>query len=180
MKVFVAILSLFTTLAFSHHSQSSSIQLEGKTFLAGKVSLQLPADFEPMGEEMLKFKYPAERRPTLVYSNKAASVSVALNHTNNRVTPAQLPELHEAMEGMFKRLYPSATWFRSELIVVNGRQWFLLDLRTPAIDTEVRNLMLGTSLNDRLLIVAFNATRELEGTWLATGNRIIQSVRVRE
>jgi hypothetical protein len=54
-----------------------------------------------------------------------------------------------------------------------------MELRTPAIDTEIRNIMLGTSLEDRLLLISFNVTTELEGEWLPTANRIIESVRVK-
>ena len=78
-----------------------------------------------------------------------------------------------------KNLYPSAEWFRSEIRTINGRQFFLLDLRTPAIDTEVRNILLGTSLDDRFLLMSFNVTKELEKEWLPTGNKIVESITVK-
>jgi hypothetical protein len=159
---------------------AESISLQEKRFLDGKLILLIPISFAPMGEEMLKRKYPSKRRPTLVYTNLKGSVNVAINHTRNAVRPEQIPELHTAMESMFKRLYPSATWFRSELLELGGRDFFLLDLRTVAIDTEVRNLMIGTSVEGRLLMVTFNAIRALEDRWLSAGNRIIRSVRILE
>ena len=60
---------------------AQSVQLEERSVLGGKVVLLLPVTFELMGEEMLRLKYPAERRPTVVYTNPAGSVNVALNHT---------------------------------------------------------------------------------------------------
>jgi hypothetical protein len=154
------------------------IELEEKSFLDGRLVLSVPKSFGPMSEDMLKLKYPHERRPTTVLTNERGSVNVALNHTNNRVTAADIPQLKKQMETVFKRLYPSATWFRNELSQIAGRECFLFDFRTPAIDTEVRNIMLGMPLDDRLLLITFNATRALEASWIPVGNRIIKSVKI--
>jgi len=91
----------------------------------------------------------------------------------------QLAAAHASMEGSFKKLYPSAEWFRSEVRTINGREFFVMELRTPAIDSEIRNIMLGTSLEDRLLLISFNVTKELESGWLPMANRIIESVQVK-
>ncbi len=74
-----------------------------------------------------------------------SSVHLALNHTANPLQSDQLAEVHQAMETMFKRLYRSAIWFQRGLTTINGRAFFLLDLRRPALDTEIRNRMMGAS-----------------------------------
>ena len=68
---------------------------------------------------------------------------------------------------------------RSEVTSLNGRQFILLELRTPALDTEIRNLMLATSVDERLLLITVNMTKELEGEWLEVANRMIRSVVVK-
>ena len=146
--------------------------------LGGKVEMLLPSSFEPMGEEMLRLKYPSRRAPTEVYTNETGSVNVALNHTKDRLKAEQIPPFHKSLEDIFRRLYPSARWYRSELTQINGRQFVLLGVRTPAIDTEVRNIMIGTSVDDRFLLISFNVVQELEDEWLAIGNKIIQSVKI--
>jgi hypothetical protein len=180
MKLPLGALALIVLYAAATHSQTPSIQLEERSFLDSKLFIQMPKEFEVMGEQMLKLKYPSERRPTLVYTNERGTVNVALNHTQDRVTLSQLPDLHKTVETTFRNAYPSATWFRNELTEINGRRCFLLDLRTPAIDTRVRNLILGTSLQGRFLIISINATQELESAWLPIANKIIQSVRIQE
>jgi hypothetical protein len=156
----------------------SGIQLEEKSLLDGRLLLSIPKSFGPMGEYMLKLKYPNERRPTIIFTDESGSVNVALNHTSNRITPTDVPQLRKQTEGVFKRLYPTATWFRNELKEIGGQQCFLFDFRTPAIDTDVRNIMIGMSLDGRLLIITFNATRALESRWVPVGNQIIQSVKI--
>jgi hypothetical protein len=159
-------------------ASAQTANLETRRVLDGKVTLLLPVAFEVMGNDMLSIKYPAERRPTLVFTNPDGSVNVALNHTQNRAGPDDIPALLDAVTGMFRNLYPSARWYRSEVVQIGGRRFFLLDLRTPAIDTEIRNLMVGTSLDGRLLFITFNVTRELEAAWLAIGEAIIRSIRI--
>jgi hypothetical protein len=60
------------------------------------------------------------------------------------------------------------------------KPFFMLDLRTPAIDTEVRNLIIGTSFEGRLLLFTFNTIRELETTWIPVGAKILHSIRISE
>ena len=90
-----------------------------------------------------------------------------------------LDAAHKSVNATFKNLYPSAQWFRSEVRPINGRQFFLMELRTPAIDTEVRNLIVGTSLDDRLLMITFNVTKALEADWMPIGNKIIESIAIK-
>ena len=65
--------------------------------------------------------------------------------------------------------YPSARWFETGIVNVDGRDWLKLNVRTPAIDTEVRNILMGTSCDGRLLLVSVNMTKGLEDEWLETG-----------
>lgn len=158
----------------------ADVALGTRSLLGGLVEMLVPTSFQPMPEDLLKLKYPMERRPTLVLANETGSVSVALNHTRDHVPLARLAEFHRALEGSFRRLYPSAVWFRSELTALNGRQFILLELRTPALDTEIRNLMLATSVDERMLLIAVNMTTELESQWLGPAHRMFQSVTVKK
>ena len=174
----LAILVLATTIAGAAPVMAEELVL--REFYDGSVTLLLPVSFQPMSEEMLRFKYPSERRPSIVYTDPKGAVNVALNHTNDKIPKDAIAETHKIMEQGFRNLYPSATWNRSEVLSKSGRSYFIMDLRTPAIDTEVRNIMFGSSLDGRLMQVSFNCTRELEPSWGEYGQRIIESVMLRE
>ena len=153
--------------------------LHTRSVLGGRVTLLIPRGFEPMSTELLVRKYPSANRPNLVYSNSATTINVALEHTAHHLPATQLAAAHQSIRSTFQQMYPSAEWFRSEIRAINGRQFFLLDLRTPAADTAIRNILVGTSLDDRLLMISFNVTRALEPEWLPSGNRIIESIAVK-
>ena len=171
-----AILAVFLTIATT--ASGLSQELAPRTFFDGQLTMLMPVGFEPMSEEMLSYKYPNERRPSLVFTNPSGSVNVALNHTQNLVLNDQVPELHQVLDLTFRRLYPSAEWNHSETGVRNGMRYSTLDLTTPAIDTEIRNIMIAVSLDDRMLLVSFNCVRELEAQWAPIGQRIIDSIAV--
>ncbi len=155
-----------------------NIVLKPMVMVNGKLSLLVPKDFSLMGEEMLRTKYPSDRRPTVVYTDESGGVNIAINHTNNLVTQRDIPAVHRQVDSMFRNLYPSAKWFKSELVTINKRKWFMLNLRTPAIDTEIRNIIVGTSLEGRMLMVSFNSTKKRESVWLEPANRIIESLKI--
>jgi hypothetical protein len=120
---------------------------------------------------------------------QASQIGVVLvSSRTNRIIELRplLPQILDALRRVspgklrFRNLYPSATWYRSEVITQDGRRYFVLELLTPAIDTHIRNIMLGTSFRGRLLLVSFNVTRELEKNWLEVGRRMLSSVKVKE
>ena len=68
--------------------------------------------------------------------------------------------------------------FNSGMVEINDRMCFRLDLRIPALDTEIRNVMIGTELDGRLLIVSVNVIQKLEPEWMSTVEEIISTIRV--
>ena len=124
---------------------AKEISLIERSILDGKASIAVPAAFSLMSEEMRKIKYPNENRPAVVYTDERGAVNVAVNLTALSVSPDQLEATHETVVTNFRNLYPSAAWYESRLFEREGRRFFVIDLMTPAIDTEIRNMMLGTS-----------------------------------
>jgi len=153
--------------------------LERKSVLDGKVSLLLPSNFVPMSQDLLARKYPTADRPALVYTNPQTTINVAFSHTPYPVSFENLPKAYEQISGGFRGQFPTGKWFASGMRKIGGRQCFLIDMRVPAADTDIRNLIVGTSLDDRLMLVSFNVTAGLETQWLETGNKIIDSIVVK-
>jgi hypothetical protein len=161
------------------HAQAQEPALERKSLLGGKVSLLVPSEFKPLSAEMLIKKYPNANRPGVVYSNERISINIALDHTVHHLPADKLGAALESIRTTFKNQYPSAEWFRSEIRPINGRTFLLVEVRTPSADVEVRNIIVGTSLDDRLLMISFNVVKTLEKEWLPIGNRIIESITVK-
>lgn len=168
--LFVVAISFLTPIT------ASSQELASHTLFDGKVTMLIPVGFEPMSEEMLAAKYPRGEAPKLGFTNPDGSVNVATRHTPMQVGPQDVALVHRFVEQTFQRQFPTAVWFGSTTGDRNGIPYFTLDFMTPAVDTSIRNIMLGTSLEGRMLLVSFNCTRELDDQWALVGRRIIDSI----
>ena len=151
--------------------------LAEQTVLNGTLTLKLPNGFEPMSQQMLQAKYPGANRPSLVYSNSTGSINIAINHTQNAVQPNQLKQLHQALDSATRQQVPDGNWRFSGFQTYAGREWVQMEFLSDAADTKIENLMVATSVDDRMLVVSFNVTQELAGDWLSVGKEIIKSLK---
>jgi len=170
----LTVLTVVLTTAFT-----LSIDLETKSLLNDKVELKFPQEFDIMSEELMKIKYPSERRPTLVYSNESGGINVALNLTQNQASQQLIPAYKDNFVQTFKNLYPSAEWKDSGVKTINGRKVGYLELVTPAMDTEIYNLMFFTDLDGKLLLCTFNCTKKSIDEWTITAKEIMNSLRIK-
>ena len=175
LKVSSLILLLCGLLAF----RMAGIEFDTKALLGNKIELKIPKGFVIMSEEMAHLKYPAERRPTLIYTNESGGINVALNLTSNKATQAQMLAYKDNFVKTFKNLYPSAEWKQTGIKEVNGRKVGFVELITPAIDTKVYNLIFFTDLNGQLLLCTFNCTEKNIGQWQPAAKEIMASLKLK-
>lgn len=168
------ILSILLTTAFT-----TTIDLEIKSLLNGKVELKVPKAFDIMSEELMKLKYPSEKRPTLVYTDESGGINVALNLTQNQASQQMIPAYKDNFVQAFKNLYPSAEWKDSGVKTINGKKVGYLELVTPAIDTEIYNLMFFTDLDGKLLLCTFNCTEKSIDEWTPVAKEIMSSLKIK-
>ncbi len=160
-------------------SATVNIELEKRSLFNNRLELKIPKDFQVMSEEMLSIKYPSDRRPTLVYTNKSGGINVALNLTESRATQNEIPSYKDYLLETFKSAYPSAEWKSSGVTTINGRKVGYLEFVTPAIDTEIYNLFFFTDLDGKLLLCTFNCTIGSMNEWNSTAKEIMHSLRVK-
>jgi hypothetical protein len=154
-----------------------AISLDTKSLLGDRVELKIPSDFEIMSEVMMITKYPSERRPTLVYTNETGGINVALNLTENPASQEVISAYKDSFVQSFESMYPSAEWKDKGVMKVNGKQVGYLELVTPAIDTEIYNLMFFTDLDGKLLLCTFNCTKKDIDEWSPIAHEILGSLK---
>ena len=172
--IVLAIITIVLTTAFT-----PTIELEIKKLLDNKVELKIPKNFDIMSEELMRLKYPSERRPTLVYSNESGGINVALNLTQNKASQDLIFAYKDNFVKTFKNLYPSAEWKDSGVKTINGKKVGYIELITPAIDTKIYNLMFFTDLDGKLLLCTFNCTKKSINEWTPTAKEIMNSLKTK-
>ena len=129
---------------------------------------------------MMKMKYPSERRPALVYTNKTGGINVALNLTQNKASQNLIPTYQDNFVKTFENLYPSADWKSKGIKEINGQKIGYLELITPAMDTEIYNLIFFTDLDGKLLICTFNCTKKGMTEWTPIAKEIMNSLKIKQ
>ncbi|MHA7846756.1 hypothetical protein [Serratia sp. D1N4] len=166
------ILSVFV-LIFTASAMAEAVKVERIDVLEKRVSLNMPTTFSEMSKDVMKVKYPANNRPTQVYTNPETTVNFAFNYTVNKIADNQLDAFSQQMKSMLANFSPKIS-----KVDVNGQKAVLFDFVTPAADTEIHNLMLAMSVNGRLLLTTFNTTKEQAPQWLEVGRESLLSVKV--
>lgn len=153
--------------------------LTNRLFLNGKVELMVPDVFAAMRAEEVMAKYPT-KEPIFfqVYTNAEGSVNIAVEHLQEKGAMADLPNFSKIFGEQFSD--PSVHIIRNEIEKINGRDFIVLEMVTPAVDTEVYNLMFVTSSGGRLLMGTFNCPVDKQDEWQPLAEKILGSVKVKD
>ncbi|WP_163934056.1 hypothetical protein [Paraferrimonas sp. SM1919] len=172
MKQIVALtFLLFSSFSFANESTENVV-------LEGIVSLDIPQGFSRMSDELARRKYPMEQRAKSIFTNSQGNVDILVNYTQNKVPDNQEDLLRQALSNNMKRMHPTAQWHSNEVVEINGHKYAFLELTTPALDTDIHNVMLATTVNGRVLIISFNMTVELEEKWLDKALKTVRTAKI--
>jgi hypothetical protein len=148
--------------------------------LQNRIRVLMPKSFKQMSDQELEIKYPRSGSlPQEAYSNESGTVSLAFNHTSNKLSPADLPDFRQSFARQFKGTL-GIEFKGSSIKNINGRDFAILEFISPAMDTNIYNLMFLTSLDNRLLICTFNCVQSEMEKWKPTSQQILNSVQVIE
>ena len=154
---------------------SARIELAPATLLDNKVTIQLPTIMNPMTEEQLEVQYQGSTRPELALTDPTTAVDLTMTHTSVNLQPLQIYEYHFHFKSELKKSpnTKNAQWVSNEEVTVDSRPCFLSQFRNQLTDQEVYNMVLGVSVEDRLLLVTINFPTALEDTWLEIAKEML-------
>ncbi|MBK5142343.1 hypothetical protein I2494_01160 [Budviciaceae bacterium BWR-B9] len=167
---------IFTTLisaVFLLSGCSEESKVKGN-ILDGKAAITFPENFSLMSDSQLQKKYPADSRPGEAYQAENGKVTFAFNLTENKISEDQLSLASEAMKAQLEEFSPELTEVK-----INGHKAVMIEMTTPdpdSDDLEIKNVMLISSLNGKLLISTFNTTSDLEEKYLTVGKKALETI----
>lgn len=162
----------------------------GKILAAGKILafrereiiknllwMWLPDEFGPLSKEMARLKYPNESRPDIIYTNTETTINVTFSHKFDRLEEGHEEEIRDYMGEIVMRLHPGTLITEKNVTETGGHSLAWFDFVTPAIDTDIYNLMFFTSLKGRLLMGGFNCLDEDQEEWKELFIQMLGTVR---
>ncbi len=104
----------------------------------GRVSFTPPDGFKSIQPEKLKRKGADNDSPKNIYTNESQSASIKIYFGDIDLEADQLTATKEFVEKTHQKF---SKWITSEIIEMNGRQWFHFEWETPAKDTTLVELV---------------------------------------
>lgn len=138
----------------------------------GSFFIKIPESFTPMDEEIIHLKYPSDNRPSIVYTNEETTMNVAVSLSDVSIKDNQIGEYLETLKDTFKEFKDVKTnSFKRDDHTLGE-----ISFTSTATDTEIHNHMLVFSNHEKLAIVTFNCTKELEENYKDLGDFIVNSI----
>ena len=146
--------------AFAAGITVSAFAIAGIVLIPGtRVSFEPPDGFTVLSSEEIGTKFPSSRAPSFVVGNERRSTTIACGLRPDDLPLEQLQDAKAAFEPLLERQIPGIEWKRRELVSISGQQWIYLEFSSHAIDTDIHNIMLITSLEGRSFLCNFNSTK---------------------
>jgi hypothetical protein len=174
--LFSALLISSVGFAFSAAAQAADKNQVVK-ILGGKATIELPADFARMPQELLAEKYTDERnRPQEAWyvASEDGKVTIAFSVTKNAIKESEIPKVTGILKKQLSVLSPKVSQVK-----INGHKMDRLEFNTP-VDEEgnyLYNLMQISSFNGRMMYSTFNVTNDLESKYKASGEAALSSLK---
>ena len=164
------------TLILILFSVISNAQLEYRNALSNKIAIKLPSVFKLMDANTLATKYPANNKPTEVYTNEAATVNIAFKKTEQLLVKQSVFTEAKKMEQQLIKT-GRVELISSEQIKASGNNIYIFSFYSNAIDTKVYNVTFIFSLRGKMVVGSFNCTMALQKQWQVTAYEIIRSIK---
>lgn len=164
--------------------RKGSVLVGGKTLvfkereiLKRKMWIWMPDSFGQLSKELARLKYPNENRPDIIFTNPETTVNVTVSHKQDKLGKGQEEEIRDYMEQVIARLHPESGTIEKQTALAGEHCFAWFDFVTPAIDTEIYNLMFFTALENRLLMGACNCLKPDMEEWKELFIQMLESVR---
>jgi len=104
----------------------------------GRVTFTPPDGFKSVQPDKLKRKSAENDSPKNIYTNENQSAAIKIYFGDVDLEPRQLKDTKEFVEKTHQKY---SKWITSEIIEMNGRQWFHFEWETPAKDNTLVELV---------------------------------------
>lgn len=141
------------------------IEFERRSFVAGKITMMVPKEFEIMEPEKAKIKYPAEQRPTTILTDHTGAVNILFNYMGEDRVEGEMDAYRSRTFGMMCRINPGIKLQSMGTELISGQKVAYVEFTNPVIDGKLYNLMYFLAVENRILMVSFNCRTKTVKYW---------------
>lgn len=138
----------------------------------GKLELNIPAEFAPMGAEGLAVKYP-KARPDFAYASDYGKVTLVFDVKDKPTTGNDIPAIKA---GIDKKLGRSES-YQCNIRSINGQQFVVAEFISNVDGNKNNNVMFMTDFQGKLLLGTFNYPPGSAEVWDPKKEEILSSLK---
>jgi hypothetical protein len=154
------------------------IEFDERILFEEQVKLRIPKTFSIMDPELASLKYPSARRPEPIYSNGSGSINIAFNHTESKVTDEEIPDFKNFMRRNLKKMQPGVRFLSEGVKLIHEKTVGYFDFMSPAVDTELYNMVFFVQLRGRALMGTFNCPEKEMKLWQPIAKGMLESLTI--
>lgn len=153
-------------------SKGEKVETAYVNFDDDKFRLKIPTSYKTLTDDEIKDKYGSEA-PSVVYSNDANNINIAVSATNNAISNDQIKEYLDAMKTV---LGLGGEIINTDYYQVNDHNVATIELSSNSAEGNYYNHMMFFSQDNKLVIVTFNCSSDLKDEYEPVGKFIIKSL----
>jgi len=154
-----------------------------------KIQLLVPADFQPMSQEMMDRRYLTARKPIAAYTNEREMVDLTVSTSNTRWQASDLPILKDFYKASLLELYDEVDFIKEEIEEINEKSFVVFEF-TSLVKPDENSLTARTPVRrftriqytvngGQTLVFNFSCPQALQPKWEETARQVMQSVQIK-
>lgn len=146
--------------------------------VSGQVFMFVPDSFEPMPENYARIKYPADRRPQIIYTDETLEINLTVNPTNNKMVNAEMEQFVQDLSFLLKRMQPNAKWLGEGVREVGDRKMGFYEFTVPVLDGVMYNGIFFIELEGKGIFFGLNCMERYQEEWRPIAHGIMDSLQI--
>jgi len=153
------------------------INFSEREVIKDRLIMTIPSDFELMPQELAEFKYPSKNRPHIIFTDVEGEININFTLTTDKLENEGIEDAKEYLKQVIIKMNPSSRIKKNDVIEEDLRIGYF-DYVSPAIDSDIYNLIFIFSLDKQLILGAFNSLHLDMAKWQEAAIQMVRSLRV--
>lgn len=148
-----------------------------RVILDGQLEVSVPKFFKQMPLAQVRFKYPSEHRPEVIYTSEDGTVNITFNRTETSLAAEELPDFVEQMGDVLRSVQPIRNWMGTQVMVNrSGLSIGIIRFIVAGVDTNLYNEILLFVHAGQVMMGTFNCMESDMEVWLPVAENTVQSL----
>ena len=140
----------------------------------------LPSDFIEMPEEILKIKYPMEKRPQIIWSNEDSTIDFTFSLLEPEPERDQLQQVRDDFCNTLQMIYPHYVFTDNGMVDGKTGAWYWAEFLSTTINGMLYNHLHVTCWENKLMLGLFHCPVQLQEDWKKIVPQLLTTISKKE